>query len=66
MDRRKQNFASRPESFSEALVSRPRSPFWPDGRLGPAVDPAAERPWALATLAMLGVVLVTLGTLVIG
>jgi len=66
MDHRTQKVAPRPEVSSALAVSPSRSPYWPDGRIGPAVDPDADRRWAIATLAMLGVVVVTLGSLIIG
>lgn len=60
--------APRPESSAPA-PARPmkaRPVIWPDGRIAPFADPAAERPWLLATLAMLAFVAATLGTLVVG
>jgi len=45
----------------------PRALFWADHAAMPAADPAANRPWTLATVAMLVVVvLAALGPIVSG
>ena len=67
MNLRRSQGAPRPEpARTTPGPSRAARAFaWPDGRVGPAADPARERTLALATLAMLAVVVATLGTLAV-
>ena len=56
--------SDRPAEPDSAL---PRALYWADAGAMPAADPAADRPWALATLAMLVVVvLAALGPIISG